>query len=91
MIKEILPEEIAQNTAESCYIECSDLEKASIILKRLGYAVAPEQSGMRVDTDIDLMSVCKEFEKAGIRLTKHLRNQMDLEAYFMELIGGTRK
>lgn len=91
IIKEVLPEEIARNTQESCYIECDDLTKASIVLKRMGYSVAPEQYGLRVDTDIDLMAVCREFDKAGIQLTKHLRDQMDLETYFMNLIGGAKK
>ncbi|MGM9941414.1 MAG: ATP-binding cassette domain-containing protein [Bulleidia sp.] len=91
IIRDVLPEEITQNTQESCYIECNDLAKASIVLKRMGYSVAPEQCGLRVNTDIDLMAVCREFDKAGILLTKHLRDQMDLETYFMELIGGAKK
>lgn len=91
IIQEVLPEEIARNTAESCYIECDDPVRARAILMRLGYCAVPEQCGLRVDSDIDLMAVCREFDGAGIRLTKHLRSQMDLEDYFMELIGGVRQ
>lgn len=91
IIKEVLPEEIARNTTESCYIESDDLAKAATILNRLGYRTVHEQAGLRVDTDIDLMTVCAEFDKDGIRLTKHIRDQIDLETYFMELIGGAKK
>lgn len=88
IIKEVLPEEIEENTTESCYIESDNTAQAIFILKQLGYNASPEQQGIRIDTDIDLMRVCKEFEMSGIRLTKHMRDQMDLETYFMKLIGG---
>lgn len=91
IVKEVLPEEIAQSTSESCYIECDNIAKAAAILKKMGYRVTLDQNGLTVDTDIDLMSVCKAFENAGIRLTKHIRNQMDLESYFMDLIGGAKQ
>lgn len=91
IIKEVLSEEIEQNTAESCYIECDNISKALLLLKQQGYRAILEQNGIRVDSDIDLMNVCREFEKAGIRLTKHIRDKMDLESYFLELIGGDRK
>lgn len=91
IIKEVLPEYIEQNTAESCYIECDNIAKALLLLKQQGYYAVLEQNGIRVDSDIDLMNVCREFEKAEIRLTKHIRDKMDLESYFLELIGGNRK
>ena len=91
IIREVLPGEIAGSTAESCYIECDNVQKGAALLKKLGYAAQPEQSGLRVETDVDLMTVCREFDKAGVRLTRHLRDQMDLEDYFMNLIGGASK
>lgn len=90
IVKEVLPEEIARNTSESCYIECDNIAKGAAILKKMGYRMTLDQSGIATDTDIDLMAVCKAFENAGIYLTKHIRKQMDLESYFMDLIGGAK-
>lgn len=89
IIKEVLPEEIERSTAESCYIESDNTAQAIFILNQMGYHAAPEQQGIRVDTDIDLMEVCKAFKMSGIRLTKHIRDQIDLETYFIKLIGGS--
>ena len=91
IIKEVLPEDIEHSTAETCYIESDDLAQAERILARLGYSARTEHSGLKVDTDIDLMEVCREFDKAGISLTKHIRERIDLETYFMDLIGGGKR
>ncbi|MGN1399650.1 MAG: ATP-binding cassette domain-containing protein [Erysipelotrichaceae bacterium] len=91
IIREVLPQQIASATHESCYIESNNLKEAAVILKQMGYEVAYEQNGLKVASDIDLMAVCREFDKAKIKLTKHLCEQMDLEKYFMDLIGGTKK
>lgn len=87
MIKEATPMEIEKATSENCYIECSDTSAASVALKQLGYNPVAHENGLNIDRDIDLMSVCREFEKAKIDLTKHVRNHLDLEGYFMSLIG----
>ena len=87
IIKEATPEEIAKATSEGCYIESDDLEKGRSILMQLGYHVIPHESGLLINKDIDLMQVCKSFEKQKIKLTKHVRNNLDLEGYFMCLIG----
>lgn len=87
IIKEATPEEIAKATSEGCYIESDDLEKGRSILMQLGYHVIPHESGLLINKDIDLMQVCKSFEKQKIKLTKHVRNNLDLEGYFMSLIG----
>ncbi|MGM9680665.1 MAG: ATP-binding cassette domain-containing protein [Eubacteriales bacterium] len=88
IVKEATQEEIRQATEENCYIESDRTEEAQAVLKTLGYTAVPSENGLRIDRDIDLMKVCAAFEKQGIRLTKHICSNMDLETYFMDLIGG---
>lgn len=88
IVKEATQEEIRLATEENCYIESDNIEKAQAVLKTLGYAPVQSENGLRMDREIDLMKVCAAFEKHGIRLTKHICNNMDLETYFMDLIGG---
>lgn len=90
MIKEATAEEISRATSEGCYIESDDLSKAMEILNNLGYSCSLHESGIRVESDIDLMRVCAEFAKVKINLIKHVRNNLDLESYFMRLIGENR-
>lgn len=87
IIKEATPEEIARATSEGCYIESDDLSKANAVLKAMGYDTSFHENGLQIDRDIDLMSVCRFFEKEKINLTKHVRNNLDLEGYFMSLIS----
>lgn len=87
IIKEATPEEIAKDTSEGCYIESNDREKAAEILSGLGYAAKKHEGGLSLDCDIDLMKVCDAFKKEKIKLTKHVRNNLDLESYFMNLIS----
>lgn len=87
IIKEATPEEIAKATSEGCYIESDDLIKADAILKAMGYNTSFHENGLQIDCDIDLMSVCRAFGQSKINLTKHVRNNLDLEGYFMNLIG----
>lgn len=91
MIKEATPDEIAKATSEGCYIESDNTEKAAAILKGLGYMSAVHENGLQLEYDIDLMKVCRAFEKEKINLTKHVRNNLDLEAYFMSLIGKAKE
>lgn len=87
IIKEATPDEIAKATSEGCYIESDDIEKAEAILKRLKYNPVYHENGLALEQDIDLMKVCSAFEKEKIKLTKHIRNNLDLEGYFMSLIS----
>ena len=87
IIKEVTPEEIARATGEGCYIESDSIGIARTILERMGYSAKPHDGGLQIDKDIDLMLVCKNFEMQNIKLTKHVRNNLDLEGYFMTLIG----
>ena len=88
IVKEATLEEIRMATEENCYIESDNIEKAESVLKTLGYEPVRSENGLRLTHDIDLMKTCAAFEKYGIRLTKHICNNMDLETYFMDLIGG---
>ena len=87
IIKEATPDEIAKATSDGCYIESDDIVKAEEVLKRLEYRPIPHENGLALEQDIDLMQVCKAFEKEKIKLTKHIRNNLDLEGYFMSLIS----
>lgn len=87
IIKEATPDEIAKATSEGCYIESDDIEKAEAVLKGLGYRPVAHENGLALEQDIDLMKVCNAFEKEKIKLTKHIRNNLDLEGYFMNLIS----
>ncbi|MGN1235541.1 MAG: ATP-binding cassette domain-containing protein [Christensenellaceae bacterium] len=91
LIKEASPEEIAKATSEGCYIESDNAEKAARILTSLGYLPKRHEDGLQLDRDIDLMKVCRAFEREQINLTKHIRNNLDLEGYFMNLIGQERR
>lgn len=88
IVKEATQDEIRLATEENCFIEADNISKAEAVLKTLGYTSALFENGLRIDRDIDLMEVCMAFEKQGIRLTKHICSNMDLETYFMNLIGG---
>lgn len=91
MIKEATPEEIAKATNEGCYIESDNMDKAAAILENLGYAPTVHENGLALEHDIDLMKVCNAFAKEKINLTKHVRNNLDLEGYFMSLIGKAKE
>lgn len=87
IVKEATPEEIRTATEGRCYLESDNIVKAEKILRDLGYDAVPSDNGLRLNRDIDLMQVCGEFAKKGIKLTKHICSSIDLEQYFMELIG----
>ena len=87
IIKEATPDEIAKATSDGCYIESDDIVKAEEVLKKLEYKPTPHENGLALEQDIDLMQVCKAFEKEKIKLTKHIRNNLDIEGYFMSLIS----
>lgn len=88
IVKEASQEEIRLETEENCYIESDNIEKAQSVLIQLGYEPVPAENGLRIRKDIDLMRVCAAFSENGIRLTKHICSSIDLETYFMNLIGG---
>lgn len=88
IVKEATQEEIRLETEENCYIESDNIEKAQSVLIQLGYEPVPSEKGLRIHKDIDLMRVCAAFSENGIRLTKHICSSIDLETYFMNLIGG---
>lgn len=91
IVKEATPEEIRISTEEKCYLESDNIAEAQKILKALGYDATPSDNGLRLGHDIDLMRVCAEFARYGIKLTKHICHNIDLEQYFMELIGEGNK
>jgi ABC-2 type transport system ATP-binding protein len=87
IIKEATAEEIQKATSIGCYIETSNDKKAVKILQKMGYSASQEEKGLRIDENIDLMAVCEEFAKNEIKLTDHIKNNINLESYFMNLLG----
>lgn len=87
IVKEATLDDIIKETSESCYIESDCIEKAKSILERLGYVCKYKDTGLSISKDIDLMKVCEEFKKNNIVLQKHIKSNIDLESYFMNLIG----
>jgi ABC-2 type transport system ATP-binding protein len=87
IIKEATAEEIQKATSSGCYIETSNDKKAIKILQKMGYSASQEEKGLRIDENIDLMAVCEEFAKNEIKLTDHIKNNINLESYFMNLLG----
>ena len=90
MIKEATIDDIKNETSNTCVVRTTDDTRASELLKELGYTVNPDHGGLHVDTDIDLMRVCDVFKNNGVSLIKHEIGAVDLEGYFMNLIGGNR-
>lgn len=90
IVKEATIEEIKDEMTNGCYIETDNMEKAQKILETLGYKSKLYGEGLKINAEIDLMKVCKAFEENDIKLTKHILNNVDLETYFMNLIGGIK-
>lgn len=88
IIKEASLDEIKNEMTEGCYIEVDNIEKSQKILNELGYSCKKYGEGLKINKEIDLMAVCKKFELNKIKLTKHILNNIDLETYFMNLLGG---
>lgn len=88
MLKEATTEEIVEATSEKCYLDVDDVPKAIERLKALGYEPSEHEGKIKIPTDVDLMKVCADFAKNGVYLKKHVHAAVDLEEYFMELIGG---
>ena len=88
ILKEATAEEIEEATAEKCYLYVDDIPKAIERLKVLGYEPTEQEGRIMVSTDIDVMKVGADFADNGIFLKKHIHAAVDLEEYFMQLIGG---
>lgn len=88
IVKEATQEEIRMATEGGCYLEADDTVKAKRVLEAIGYQAVPDENGLRLHEDIDLMKVCAAFAENNVRLTKHICSNIDLETYFMNLIGG---
>lgn len=88
ILKEATAEEVVEATSEKCYLDVNNIPKAIERLKKLGYEPTEHEGKIKIPTDIDVMKVCADFSKNGIYLNKHIHAAVDLEEYFMRLIGG---
>lgn len=88
MLKEATAEEVVEATSEKCFLEVDKMEKALALLKTLGYNPTEKDGRIKIPTDIDVMKVCALFSENGVYLKKHIHASVDLEEYFMGLIGG---
>ena len=88
ILKEATAEEVVEATSEKCYLDVDNIPKAMERLNALGYEPLEQDGKIKIPTDIDLMKVCADFAKHGVYLKKHIHAAVDLEEYFMRLIGG---
>ena len=88
IIKEATIDDIKNETSNTCYLYVDDNDSALTILKKLGYEARIIDKRIHVETDVDLMKVCDSFKSRNIKLLKHEIGAVDLEGYFMNLIGG---
>ncbi|MBP5307727.1 MAG: ATP-binding cassette domain-containing protein [Clostridia bacterium] len=88
ILKEISAEEIAKATKSVSSLAVSDEEKALASLKAIGYEAWAEGGKVFAEGEIDLMKTCERFKEDGIYLEHFSYGGMDLEEYFIKLIGG---
>lgn len=88
ILKEATAEEVIDATSEKCYLDVDDVDKAMECLTALGYKPTVQDEKIKIPTDVDLMKVCADFANHGVYLHKHIHASVDLEEYFMRLIGG---
>ena len=60
-------------------------------LKNLGYNSFIKEDKVYTESDIDLMKVCRSFDVAGVYLNHYDSESIELEDYFLNLIGGEEK
>ena len=88
IVREVTAEDIFEASADRCYIETDDNEKALSRLTAMGYNARPKDGGIRIASDIDLMRVCADFSENGVYLTRHIHDSVNLEEYFMRILEG---
>lgn len=90
LVKEATIEEVKAASKSFATIEFDDLEKGCSVLKKLEYPFEKEENHAKVFGQIDLMKVCEELRKAGAYLLSYEPSPVDLEDYFMDLLGGSK-
>ena len=90
IIKEATIDDIKNETSNTCYLYTDNNDKALNILNELGYIANIIDKRIHVETDVDLMKICDSFKSNNIKLLKHEIGAVDLEGYFMNLIGGSK-
>ena len=88
VVKEATYEEIIESTKEKNILICDDTLKAEAILKELGYTCLINHDNIQIDGPIDIMNICKVFLEKGIYLKHHSCSKLDLESYFLNLVGA---
>ncbi len=91
VIKEVTSEEIHKATAKKSILTVTDTQKAVECLKNLGYNSFIKEDKVYTESDIDLMKVCRSFDVAGVYLNHYDSESIELEDYFLNLIGGEEK
>lgn len=87
LIKEASYEEIVESTKERNYFICDDNYKAKEVLESLGYVVSETPDSLEIAGTIKIMEICEALSKAKIYLKHHSCSKLDLESYFLNLVG----
>ena len=90
VIKEVTAEEIHKATAKKSILTVTDTKKAIECLENLGYKAYLEEGRIYTERNIDLMKVCKSFDLCGVYLEHYDSESIELEDYFLSLIGGEK-
>ena len=88
VIKEVTAEEIHKATAKKSILTVTDTQAAVKCLVELGYDAYIAEGKVYTERDIDLMKLCRAFDKVGIYLNHYDSESIELEDYFLNLIGG---
>lgn len=89
IIKEISADELEKATARRTRLVADKPEEAGLCLRKLGYSPERQGDALITDGEADVMKVCLAFKDAGIYLLHYSCEGVDLEDYFMNLIGGS--
>ena len=90
MIREVTTAEINRATAMKSILTVTHPEKAMVCLHKLGYEAYVQEGKIYTERDIDLMKTCRAFDEAGVYLNHYDSEAMELEDYFINLIGGNK-
>ena len=88
VIKEVTSDDIHMATAKKSILTVTDAERAAECLKSLGYNSYIKEGKLYTERNIDLMKVCRAFDDADIYLNHYDSETIELEDYFLNLIGG---
>ena len=89
LIKEATIEEIKATSKSVTRVGFDRFDAGCDVLQYLGYSFTKEKGFANVSDHIDLMKLCLKLHDKGVCLTAYEPSPVDLEDYFMDLLGGS--